>query len=225
MKLIYCVLILFLIKGMVGCNIDDIDVYQSDNYISFTNKEQDTVIVSFFMLGNLSEYSWPIEVRYTGIPKETEQSFVVSVVEDKTTLKEGFFDLPDKLNFQPMNKLDTFYVHLTNYPELKEEKALLCLELEENAIFKLGDRNYRRIYLLVNDNVARPDWWTTRVENYFLGTYSDKKFRLLVEVVQPDLSDTSEAWIRSWALEFKDWLDANPTEDENGDPMTVPVRI
>ena len=124
-----------------------------------------------------------------------------------------------------MSKLDTFYVKLTNYPELTTASAYLCLELKENAVFKLGDRDYRRIYLKVNDNVARPDWWNSRVENYYLGSYSDLKFRKLVEVVQPDLSNASEDWIRSWALEFKAWLDANPISDENGDPMTVPVRI
>lgn len=73
--------------------------------------------------------------------------------------------------------------------------------------------------------MAKPDWWNNRVVNYYLGTYSDTKFRKLVEVVQPDLSNPSEDWIRSWALEFKSWLDANPIPDENGDPMTVPVRI
>lgn len=225
MKLNYYIFILFLWGGIMGCNIDEIAVYQSDNFISFANSEQDSVVVSFFMLGNLQEYLCPIEIRYTGIPKSEDQSFVVSVVEEETTLKREYFDLPENLVFQPMSKLDTFYVYLENYDDLQKDKAVLCLELKENSVFKLGDRNYRRIYLIVNDNVAKPEWWTTRVESYFLGTYSDKKFRLLMEVVQPDLSDTSEAWIRSWALEFKDWLDANPTQDENGDMMTVPVRI
>lgn len=219
------VYLLLIFVGVASCDRDDIGVYHSENYISFTNKEKDTVIVSFFMLGNLSECEWPIEIRHTGIPKEEDQGFTLSVVNEKTTLKSGYYSLPTVTTFQPMSKLDTFYVKLTNYPELATTNAYLCLELKENAVFKLGDRDYRRIYLKVNDNVARPDWWNNRVVNYYLGTYSDTKFRKLVEVVQPDLSDASEDWIRSWALEFKNWLDANPIPDENGDPMTVPVRI
>ena len=220
----YVYLILFFV-GVLGCNEREIEVYKAENYISFTNVQQDTMEVSFFLLGNLSEYACPIEIRYTGIPQEVEQEFSVVVLKDETTMKEGYYQLPEKPMFQPMSMLDTFYVNLINYEDLATEKVLLCLELRENAMFKLGDRDYRRIYLQVNDNAAKPEWWDDRVDEYFLGIYSDKKFRLLMQVVQPDLTNVSESWIRAWALEFKDYLDANPTEDEDGSLMTVPVRI
>lgn len=221
-KIVY--LILFVV-GLFGCDEREIKVYDAENYISFTNKEQDTVIVSFFLLGGLTEYECPIEIRYTGIPQDVAQEFNVVSVAERTTMKDGYYRLPDKLEFQSMSMLDTFYVHLVNYAELATAKVLLCLELRENAMFRLGDRDYRRIYLQINDNAAQPDWWDERVDEYFLGTYSDKKFRLLIQVVQPDLANVNESWIRAWALELKEYLDENPTEDENGSLMTVPVRI
>ena len=222
MKYLFIALILI---GCVACHVNEIECYQDDNYISFVNKSSDTVVISFFMLGNLTEYRYPIPVRNTGIPQKYPMNFKIAVDARVTSMKEGFYHLPDECLFRPMSHLDTFYIQLKNYPALSSETAVLQLNLLENENFRLGDRDYRSIYLKINDNVVRPDWWTDGVERYYLGSYSEKKFRLLVEVVKPDLTDTKDAWIRSWALEFKEWLSENPTQDESGDLMSVPVKI
>ena len=219
----YLYLILIII-GVTSCQIDEIDVYSSPSFIAFTNPEKDTIEVSFFMLGNLSEYNCPIVVRHTGIPSNEKKKFKVIALTDSTSMKSGYYSIPSSLTFKPMSHLDTFYINLKNYEELKTSKALLCIELQESEHLLLGDRNYRRLYIKVNDNVARPKWWTTDVVNYFLGGYSNTKFRLLLEVVKPDLSIISDSHIRSWALKFKSYLDANPTQDEDGTLMKVTVR-
>lgn len=211
--------------GLTCCKVDNFQLYDSPNYISFTTKTQDTVEVSFFMLGNLQEYDYPVEVRHTGIPGNDTKEFTVTVNNELSSIKSGMYELPATLTFQPMSKLDTFYIKLTNYAELQSTSAFLCLDLKANSIFELGDRDYRRLVLKINDNVAKPDWWTTTVQNYYLGTYSDKKFRLLMEVVKPDLSNTSDAWIRTWALQLKAYLDVNPTQEDDGTSMTVTVRV
>jgi len=218
-------LYLIIILGVISCQIDEIDLYNSPDYIAFTNAEKDTMVISFFMLGNLDEYYCPIVVQHIGIPSDEDKNFSVSVVQEHTSMKNNSYNIPASLKFQPMSKLDTFYIKLTNYAELQADHAIVCIELEENDQFQLGDRNYRRIYIKVNDNVAKPDWWTTNVERYFLGTYSDTKFRLLMEIVKPDLSNTQDAWIRSWALQLKNYLDSNPTQDEDGSLMSVTVKI
>ncbi len=225
-KILYLLLITVI---LINCKTEEVDLYDSPNYISFTNAQQDTIIISFFLLGNLSEYNLPIEVRYTGIPVNHPLEFSIVTVDTSTTMPADKMVLPQP-TFQPMSKLDTLYVKLTNFPELQTATKSLCLELKENTNFLLGDRNHRRIYFLINDNVAKPDWWTFRVENYFLGTYSDAKFRKLMEVVRPDLSKISESWIRTWALEFKIYLAemaaaGTPVTEVDGSLMTVPARM
>lgn len=223
-KKLYLIVIIVII-GITSCQIDEIDLYDSPSFISFTQAEKDTMTLSFLLLGNLDEYDCPIVVQHTGIPSNEKKEFKVSLVTKYTDMKSGFYSIPTKLTFKPMSKLDTFYIKLTNYAELKTEKALLCIELEESQQLLLGDRNYRRLYIQINDNVAKPDWWTDDiVKRYFLGTYSDTKFRLLIQVVKPDLSNTSNSYIRSWALQLKNYLDENPTQDEDGSLMTVTVK-
>ena len=75
--------------------------------------------------------------------------------------------------------------------------------------------------------VARPEWWDSDVELYYLGSYSQKKFVLFLEVVDTDLTDATDSEIRNAALKFKQYLidhEGEPeTIDEDGQPMTVPV--
>jgi hypothetical protein len=213
-----------------SCETEEVALYDSSNYISFMTRQQDTVILSFFLLGNLSEYDYPVVVRYTGMPTTTAQPFVVSIMNESTTMPSDKISLPSALTFQPMQAQDTFYVKLTNFAELQTTNKIVTLALHENTHFLLGDKNYRTLHVVVNDNVAKPDWWTSRVVSYFLGDYSDKKFRRLMEVVYPDLSNTSESWIRAWALEFKIYLArmveaGTPETEDDGSLMSVPVRM
>ena len=226
MTKLYFILI-FLILGLSSCSEDEIDTYDSFNYLSFVTN--DTIEVSFLMLGK-DEYDCPIEVRHTGLPSYAEyKDFKVKVVEENTTMSRSDFTIPPTFTFQPMSMLDTFYVKLTNYNSLETKSEYICLELEANENFLLGDRDYRRLYLKVDNQVSRPDWWTTsgsvNVTKYFLGTYSDEKYRLLIQVVQPDFSDTSVASIRLWALTFKEWLEKNPQKEADGSTMTVPIKL
>jgi hypothetical protein len=231
MKRIMKKYILFLLMTpLISCETEEVPLYDSPNYISFTTRQRDTVVLSFFLLGNLSEYDYPVVVKYTGIPTSTVQPFVVSIANEATTMPGDKVSLPATLTFKPMQMLDTFYVRLINFTELQSTSKIVTLALHENANFLLGDKNYRTIHVVVNDNVAKPAWWTSRVDNYFLGIYSDKKFRKLMEIVKPDLSDISESWIRAWALEFKIYLAemvaANtPVTEDDGSLMSVPVRM
>ena len=215
--------------GMIGCSTDNIDLYQSDGYISFVNKEVDTLMISFFLLGNLQEYDLPVAVRFTGDPLLEKEAISLSVTKEGTTADTKFYDLPQP-EFQAMSHLDTFYVKLKNFPELQQKTVTLCLELAENENFKLGDRYYRRMHLKINDNVAKPSWWTPDVETYYLGGYSDKKFRELMTAAQPDLSKVDEGLIRTWALKLKYHLEERassplgPVTEVDGSLMSVPVR-
>lgn len=68
MTKLYFILI-FLILGLSSCSEDEIDTYDSFNYLSFVTN--DTIEVSFLMLGK-DEYDCPIEVRHTGLPSYAE---------------------------------------------------------------------------------------------------------------------------------------------------------
>lgn len=225
-RYLYLMLCLF---GVVGCKTDNIELYHSDGYISFLNQEKDTVIVSFFLLGNLQEYDLPVVVSYTGDPLMQKEPISLVLNQKGTTADAKYYGLPSP-EFQPMSHLDTFYVKLNNYPELQESSVVICLELQESEALRLGDRNCRKMYLKLNDDVARPDWWTPLMETYYLGDYSDLKFRELMTAAHPDLSKVDEGLIRNWALKLKYHLEERaaspegPVTEADGSLMSVTVN-
>lgn len=225
--LIYTMLVMFI---TISCKKEKIDLYSSDNYISFLNTQNDTIVLSFFLMGNLSEVDYPIEVRYTGIPKEEETFFKVKMDENSSSYLEDMVSFNEENAFRSMLAVDTFYVNFKNYDILKEETKIVTLYLENNDDFILGDEEYRKITFKINDNVAKPDWWDSKVDKYFLGEYSELKFRKLMEFVEPDLSFVDMNMIRSWAIDFKIVLDqkreeGTPIMEADGNPMIVPVSM
>ena len=228
MKKLYS-LILVLIVGLYSCKTDEIDTDSDGNYLQFTIAEVDTVEISFLMMGGPASYDYPLVVRHIGMPSATEtKAFTIKVVDSLTNIKTGMYELPN-FSFQPWSKLDTFYVNLTNYAELETEYAYLCLELQSNDYFTAGDRDYRRIFLKVHNNVSKPSWWDTNTQKYFLGTYSDARYRALIRALkdrlgEADFSNTSLANKRTWALECKAWLKDHPeVTDADGSTIVLPV--
>jgi len=225
--LIYTFLIIFII---ISCKEEKVELYNSENYISFTNSSTDTIVLSFFLLGNLDEVDYPVVVEYIGIPVETNKEFIVKSDEANSTYSKDYVTFKEEGTFGGMKHLDTLYINFKNYDELKTETKIFTLCLKENDDFILGDKNYRKITFKINNNVAKPDWWDQNVERYYLGEYSDTKFRKLMEYVEPDLSKVDESWIRNWALQFKTVIDRNieagtPITEDDGNPMVIPVRM
>jgi len=225
--LIYTILVMFI---TISCKKEKIDLYSSGNYISFIKSQNDTIVLSFFLMGNLSEVDYPIEVRYTGIPTEEGTSFKVKMDEDSSSYLKTMVSFNEENTFRPMLAIDTFYINFKNYDILKEETKIFTLCLEDNDNFTMGDEEHRKITFKINDYVAKPDWWDSRVDKYFLGEYSELKFRKLMEFVEPDLSLVDMNMIRSWAIDFKIVLDrkieeGTPIMEADGNPMIVPVSM
>ena len=101
------------------------------------------------------------------------------------------------------------------------------IRLETTSDLAIGKLENSVAILQFSNPVDRPEWWDSNVEQYYLGTYSQKKFVLFLQVTEADLTGASDSEKRAYALEFKQYLIDHRGEpetiDENGQPMTVPV--
>jgi hypothetical protein len=75
---------------------------------------------------------------------------------------------------------------------------------------------------------VRPDWWTSAVSSYYMGNYSEAKYKLFLEVVKVDLDGADNSLIRHYALVFKRYLEerkaaGNPAREDDGTEMKVLV--
>ena len=145
----------------------------------------------------------------------------------------AYVELPTNLTFQPWSLYDTIYVHLEKYAALDQEDAnghmpvvTLCLELQAVDELQLGDRTHRRITFKISNEITQPAWWNNTVKNNLLGNYTKKKYLLFLEVIEPDLSDTSLQNIQEWAIQFRRYLESQdpPIYEEDGTLMEVKVE-
>jgi hypothetical protein len=104
----------------------------------------------------------------------------------------------------------------------------LTLKVEETENFKAGETNYLMFDLWFHNNLVKPDWWSSTVTNYYLGTFTELKYKYFLQVTKVDLDGADNSTIRHYALIFKAWLEeqaaaGNPILEANGTPMTVPA--
>ena len=235
MKKIYAILCLLVI-GFASCKEEGFDLFTKGDgcYVSFVNSETDTINFSFFSTG--PKYDYPVVLQYVGVPEPEggkAKSYSIKVVDSLTTMDMAYVELPTNLTFQPWSLYDTIYVHLEKYAALDQEDAnghmpvvTLCLELQAGDELQLGDRGYRRITFKISNEITQPAWWNNTVKNNLLGNYTKKKYLLFLEVIEPDLSDTSLQNIQEWAIQFRRYLESQdpPIYEEDGTLMEVKVE-
>ena len=226
MKLKHIFTILAAAATFAGCEKEGIITYDNNTrYLSFASKE---VEVSFTKYPGETTIQYPVVVNSTGY-SEKEQTYKISVVAENTTAQASDYTMPATFTMPAKAVADTFYVSLNYSEKLDTETMRLGLKIEANENFLEGEVASRMYDLYFNNKLAKPAWWTSSVTSYYLGTYSDLKYKYFLQVTKVDLNESSStSEIRHYSLIFKAWLaeqDAagNTVTEANGTPMTVPA--
>ncbi len=212
----------------MACAKESIPTYEKatgERYIYFSKAETDSSDVSFYSYPGQTTIEYPVVVKSTGYSTGA-QTFSVKVLNEYTTADAGDFSLPDKFTFRPRSEVDTFYVKLNYSSKLDTEKFRIVLELDETPDFRLGMSDSRVAIIWFHNNLVKPGWWTSTVTSYYLGSYSEAKYKLFLEVVKVDLDGADNSLIRHYTLVFKKYLEdrkaaGNPALEDNGTEMTV----
>ena len=223
---IYTILALALF--WIGCDQREIPLYDTaEYYIEFENETVDSTIFTFIYYPNDEYYDMPIGVKVAGVAPDRDLTYTLHVDEEFSTATSAHYSIPETMTFQAGRYHDTCYVRLNKTADLEENEVRLVLRLDATEDMGVGKLENAIAIIRFSNMVARPDWWDSDVEQYYLGTYSQKKFILFLEVVDTDLSEATDSEIRNAALRFKQYLidhEGEPeTIDEDGQPMTVPV--
>ena len=192
----------------VSCQEEKLETFSGDRYISFSKSvETDSISLSFFFYPGQEKVYVPLELSLAGLPLNKDLEYKIEVNEEHTTADSKFFKLPDNLIFEKGKIKDTINIELVNFPELKEKEVKLVLNVVENENFTPGAISYRYAKIIFTDMVSQPVWWDWIVTRYTLGEYSEKKFRLFMEVTGiGDLFGLHASEIRSYAIQFKYYL-------------------
>ena len=229
MKAIYLIMI-GAICLLYSCSENKIPTYYdstSERFIYFAKSEADSSEISFFSYPGRSEILLPVIVQSTGISDKNE-AYEIVVRNEFTTAPAETFNIPNELVIKAGEVRDTCLITLKYTPLLDTEKIRLVINVANNENFSVGRTEYRAAVIWFHNIISQPQWWTGSVTSYYLGTYSDKKYRLFLEVVGVDMTGATDSELRHYALIFKSYLNAqkaagNTIEEENGTEMTVAV--
>lgn len=245
---------IFLLLAVMGsilftsCQEDNIMLFGSDHYIYFdkfwkdasypgTEKADSTEVTFFFVGENENSTTANLVVVLAGRQLTEDLKFKLRVVPEETTALPEEYTLQDYYTFhaRPAQEgdtrfQDTIQIQLNKSKRLDQlEKGYrLVVEIVPTENVKPGQKERSRSVIRIVKDPVRPDWWTTEVDIYLLGTYSATKYKLFLENV-PGASELDKEMIeqrpdeaRKLVLDFKKWLIENPSEDEFG-PIEVPV--
>ena len=179
-----------------------------------------------------------IVVALAGRPLTKDLHFGLKVVKDMTTATPDEYVLENSYTFRarpiPAGAsliLDTIQIRMNRSARLNdlEEGIRLVVEIVPSDELQVGQFERSKAVIHLTKDAVKPEWWTLEVSAGLLGNYSSLKYKTFLENI-PGAYSLDGNMIKSAPDEaiklvklFKQWLAENPTEDENGLPMSVEV--
>ena len=249
---IYIGFLSLILVSLFSCNKEKVITYDSLNYVKFTKNFEDTTNFSFFFYNNIPEVSFPIEVTYIGKLLTKDMHFKVVIDEENSTINSKFVELPEVYTLKPLFEIvppdenldeevmaelvpQKIYVKFKNDKYFDNNQDTLTLKIvDTDDLLSVGDE-YGRAVFIVTAKTAKPLWWDDSITDYYLGEYSESKYRHFMTATDKfDLTDLPVGLIREYSIEFKRYLEANEAagntiyeESVDGKPkekMTVNVN-
>ena len=246
------IFILFAILGMMlfsACTEQDIEPlgerhevyfykYFMDEEAPGTAKADSTDVTFFFAKPTDDHVMAEIVVALAGRPLTKDLHFGLKVVKDMTTATPDEYVLENSYTFRarpiPAGAsliLDTIQIRMNRSARLNdlEEGIRLVVEIVPSDELQVGQFERSKAVIHLTKDAVKPEWWTLEVSAGLLGNYSSLKYKTFLENI-PGAYSLDGNMIKSAPDEaiklvklFKQWLAENPTEDENGLPMSVEV--
>jgi hypothetical protein len=222
----YCLLVLTLL--MAGaCKKDNIMLYNGDSYIQFSKSYIDSSLFSFLALPDKDEATVAMPVELVGKPEDKDRTYKIEVDKSLSSAADANYSVPASFTLRAGHIVDTAWITLKKTPDLAVKPVKLVLKIAASDELQTGQAEYTLSILYISNVIARPDWWDENVTDNFLGDYSDKKYKLFIQVTgvsDVDGSDVDE--LRYYTILFKNYLlkekDAGRTVYEaNGTEMLV----
>lgn len=234
-KYIY-LLLLIIVVLQTACSKDEVEVFDSNNYIYFNvDAKDDEAYPSLswtftFMDASVKSDVYEIPVKFAGRYLDKDATFSWKVVDSLTTAVAGvhYEVLTPEEQAIPADKSEGLLkIKLLRTADMQAKSYFLVLQLVSNDNFQVGPVD--QIKITITDQLVKPDWWIYSPYERFLGIYSPTKLRLWLEFMKvedgsnPFESDQYVMWtdygsgnyiyklykdgeVKSAVMAFKNWL-------------------
>lgn len=223
-NIIFLTTILFTLMAATGCEEQKLETYNGDNFVQFKKTISDSTNVSFMFYPGKDYIEFPVVLELVGVASTKNRTYKVTVDNEYTTASEQHYSIPSEQIFHAGRYIDTLYIRLNNTADLKQKKVRLLLRVESSSDLKIGKIEQSAALIWITSTLSKPAWWNSDIDSYYLGTYSEKKYELFIQVTGIfDMTGLDASLKRSYALQLKQYLSEHPTLDENNQYIVVPV--
>lgn len=213
-----------------ACERDNIMKYSDKAYVQFTRSMVDSVEFSFTFYPNKDTVDYALSVKLVGDPVDRDREYRVTVIDDYTTATSNHYILPERWILEKNEISSKVNLKLIRTSDLQTTPVRLAVRLEPTDDLALGQTSCCARILWINDMISRPAWWNSVIENSYLGSYSDKKYRLFIQVTGIGELNSDDAincrynalLLRKYLKEQEE-LDNTVYEEDGYTKMTVSV--
>jgi len=230
LKYIYTAIFIVL---LASCKKEKIAPWETpDRYIQFQKKESDTMIFSYlFQPSSVTSYTIKVPLKMIGFLPDKNLDYTVEVIPELTTINPSLYSMSLTNVFRAGFTMDSIPVEIKRDPILKTQSVYLALQLKTNQDMKTGQTEFVRQIVKINDLVFQPKWWNANIVYYYMGVYTDKKFRTFIDVIGTgDLDAVNVNTIYEFVRQFKYYLQAQkeagtPVLEDDGTDMLSTIAM
>ena len=229
---------------LFSCTKKVVESYDDPNYVYFVNKSEDTTHFSFFFYNQDPVVSFPIDVKYAGKLLTKDARFKVVIDGETTTIDHDLVEIPEYFILKPSTEMDEDRQLLPQKVNIKFKNADYLLTNQDTLTIKIvdggdcfsvGTEEYGSAVFIITGKAAKPIWWVQDITDYYLGEYSDKKYKSFMTATGIyDLTDMPLGIIRDYCIIFKRYLESekaagrtifeDPVGSNDAVEMVIPVN-
>ncbi len=223
------ILILGLFFALLACEQGEIPTYEdltTERYV-FSQKVNDSTEVSFVFYPGQTEIKVPFAVQITGAGL-VDEHIKLEVVPEGTTADASLYEVSEYYVARAGQRFDTCWITVKKAAVLDTEKVRLKLRLVDSEDIRAGRTDCLTFVIWFSNKMSKPSWWSSTVQSYYFGPYTEEKLAAMMEFFGKDLVGSNDSQFRQYAIEFKQYLKqqkeaGKPLKEKNGAEMTVPV--
>lgn len=227
--------------GLVGalcasCSTDEDFFYQDEARVRLVGERTwaagtDSVTFSFVAYqSDFVQKEIGVDAQVMGDVADRDRTVNLAVDAGRTTASASQYVVPTSVVVPAGQSKGRFVVTLKRDASLQSKSVRLYVKVVESADFKPGVNEENHIAFVWTDVLSKPNNWA-ELEPFF-GTYSNVKYRFMLENMRADdgeLSAETMTWakLNSLKIRFQNALDAynaahpgHPLTDENGNLVT-----
>lgn len=218
-----------------GCSTEEVESWNTERALYFErqvyNEEEyewervDTASISIPNYFGQDEITHCFKINLLGDTLSVDTEYALVVVDSMSTAKEGMVTLPEKVVFHKGVVSDSLAltVHADKVPEGEAYK--ITYRLVPNEHFILGYKGYLQVTLHFNNRESCPPWWNSKIEEVYLGKWSQRKMETLYIATDGigSFENLGATECRYYALQLKRYIEEKGITEEDGSPMIVPI--